>query len=63
MRIEVDEDLCCGAGSCVLAAPTVFDQNDDDGTVLLLDPAPGAELGAAVREAAARCPTAAIRVV
>ncbi|MFJ9927509.1 MULTISPECIES: ferredoxin [Streptomyces] len=63
MRIEIDEDLCCGAGSCVLAAPTVFDQNDDDGTVILLDPAPGAELRTAVREAAARCPTAAIRVV
>ncbi|QLJ03461.1 ferredoxin [Streptomyces sp. NEAU-sy36] len=62
MRIEIDEELCCGAGSCVLAAPTVFDQNDD-GTVVLLDPAPGAGLRTAVREAAARCPTAAIRVV
>ncbi|MFI9802964.1 ferredoxin [Streptomyces sp. NPDC052301] len=63
MRIEIDKDLCCGAGTCVLAAPAVFDQNDDDGTVVLLDAAPGAGQRAAVEEAAARCPTAAIRVV
>ncbi|MEU5537864.1 ferredoxin [Streptomyces sp. NPDC020362] len=63
MRIEIDEDLCCGAGTCVLAAPAVFDQNDDDGTVILLHATPGAEQRAAVEEAAERCPTAAIRFV
>ena len=63
MRIEIDEELCCGAGTCVLAAPTVFDQNDEDGTVILLDAAPADDLRAEVREAATRCPTAAIRDV
>ncbi|QLE75750.1 ferredoxin [Streptomyces rectiverticillatus] len=62
MRIEIDKDLCCGAGTCVLIAPEVFDQNDEDGTVILLDATPGAEQQAAVREAAEQCPTAVIRI-
>ncbi|MGK5545883.1 ferredoxin [Streptomyces sp. URMC 127] len=62
MKIEIDTDLCCGAGMCALVAPGVFDQNDEDGTVILLDPAPAAEQHAAVREAAGRCPTAVIRI-
>ncbi|WP_101258230.1 ferredoxin [Streptomyces barkulensis] len=60
MKITVDEDKCCGAGSCVLAAPDVFDQRDEDGVVVLLDPAPAGHLHTAVREAAAVCPAAAI---
>ncbi|MEU6148854.1 ferredoxin [Actinosynnema sp. NPDC047251] len=60
MKITVDEDRCCGAGSCVLLAPEVFDQRDEDGVVLLLDPAPGADLHAAVTEAANVCPAGAI---
>jgi ferredoxin len=62
MRIEIDKDLCCGAGTCVLLAPDVFDQDDEDGTVILLDATPGAELRAAVEKAAERCPTAVIRI-
>ncbi|WP_424892817.1 ferredoxin [Streptomyces sp. XH2] len=62
MRIEIDKDLCCGAGTCVLVAPGVFDQDDEDGTVILLDAAPGAEQRAAVEEAAERCPTAVISI-
>lgn len=63
MRIEVDLDLCVGGGQCVLAAAEVFDQRDEDGVVVLLDEAPRAELHEAVREAAIRCPAAAIRVI
>ncbi|CAL9486188.1 ferredoxin [Streptomyces sp. enrichment culture] len=62
MKLSVDEDKCCGAGACVLAAPEVFDQRDEDGVVMLLDDAPGADQHAAVREAAAMCPAAAIEV-
>ena len=40
MKITVDEDKCCAAGSCVLAAPDVFDQRDEDGIVVLLDAEP-----------------------
>lgn len=60
MKITVDEDKCCGAGQCVLLASDVFDQREDDGIVELLDPEPGAELHATVREAADMCPAAAI---
>ncbi|MFF5565760.1 ferredoxin [Streptomyces sp. NPDC012623] len=62
MNVTVDEDKCCGAGQCVLIAPEVFDQRDDDGIVVLLDAAPPQEQHAAVREAAAVCPAAAIEL-
>jgi ferredoxin len=62
MHIVIDEEKCCGAGQCVLAAPDVFDQRDEDGVVILLDADPGAEQHAAVREAAALCPAAVIAV-
>ncbi|MFE4059271.1 ferredoxin, partial [Streptomyces sp. NPDC059096] len=42
MRVTVDQESCVGAGQCVLNAPDVFDQ-DDDGFVVLLNEAPGAE--------------------
>ncbi|WP_328315688.1 ferredoxin [Streptomyces sp. NBC_00388] len=63
MNIHIDFDKCCGAGQCVLAAPDVFDQRDDDGVVVLLDADPSADRLDAVREAAAVCPAAAIEVV
>jgi ferredoxin len=62
MKISVDEDRCCGAGTCVLLAPDVFDQREDDGIVILLDAAPAEALHATVREAANVCPAAAITV-
>lgn len=62
MKISVDEDKCCGAGQCVLLAPEVFDQRDDDGIVLLLDEEPAEQHHAIVREAASVCPAAAIEV-
>ncbi|MDH6128106.1 ferredoxin [Kitasatospora sp. GP82] len=61
MRVTLDQDKCCGAGTCVLSAPDVFDQ-DDDGIAILLDPTPPAHLAAGVRDAATRCPAAAIRL-
>lgn len=60
MKIAVDEDKCCGAGQCVLLAPDVFDQRDEDGIALLLTERPDKEQHEAVREAAALCPAAAI---
>ena len=62
MKIFVDEEKCCGAGSCVLLAPDVFEQREDDGIVILLDDSPAAELHGVVREAANVCPGVAIRV-
>ncbi|WP_433565200.1 ferredoxin [Nocardia sp. CA-151230] len=62
MKIHIDRNRCCGSGLCVVAAPEVFDQRDEDGTVVLLDPGPAEELLPRVLDAAARCPALAIRV-
>ncbi|MEV4460936.1 ferredoxin [Microbispora sp. NPDC049633] len=62
MKVVVDEAKCCGAGQCALIAPEVFDQRDEDGVVVLLEPEPAEDLHTAVREAAAVCPAAAIQV-
>lgn len=62
MHISIHEEKCCGAGQCVLAAPEIFDQRDEDGVVVLLDAAPAEGHHAAAREAAAVCPAAAIEV-
>ncbi|GGL93326.1 ferredoxin [Streptomyces fumigatiscleroticus] len=62
MKITVDDEKCCGAGQCVLIAPEVFDQRDDDGIVVLLDAEPPAGQYDAVRESASVCPAAAIHL-
>ncbi|APU15663.1 MULTISPECIES: ferredoxin [Actinoalloteichus] len=62
MHVDVDTQKCCGAGQCVLLAPAVFDQREDDGIVLLLDADPPEGQHGPVREAAAVCPGMAITV-
>ncbi|MEV0211194.1 ferredoxin [Streptomyces sp. NPDC050788] len=60
MHIDIDKDVCIGAGQCALAAPNVFTQ-DDDGFSMLL---PSSENGTAedpmTREASRACPVGAI---
>ncbi|MFG1604847.1 ferredoxin [Actinoplanes sp. NPDC049265] len=63
MRIEADEAKCVAAGQCVVVAPDVFDQRNDDGIVVVLEEMPDPRQHDAVREAAAICPAAAIRLV
>jgi ferredoxin len=63
MKVEVDEPKCVASGQCVLLAPEVFDQREEDGIVVLLDETPGPELHDAVRESAGVCPAAAIHLV
>ncbi|MER5451784.1 ferredoxin [Streptomyces sp. NPDC002766] len=61
MRIDIDKDVCIGAGQCALSAPGVFTQDDDGFSTLL----PGREDGGGdpmVREAARACPVGAIAV-
>ncbi|MFF0739547.1 ferredoxin [Streptomyces sp. NPDC004111] len=63
-EVRVDRDRCIGAGMCALTAPDVFDQDIEDGLVLLLRtrlPHTDPELEAA-REAAGMCPAEAISV-
>jgi ferredoxin len=63
VEVELDEPKCVAAGQCVLAAPDVFDQRDEDGVAVVLDDRPDPGLLDGVREAAALCPAAAIRLV
>lgn len=60
MNVTVDRERCCGAGNCVILAPEVFDQRDEDGTVVLLDPTPPEALAGSVGEAVDQCPGRAI---
>jgi ferredoxin len=62
MNVTVDDGKCCGAGTCVLLAPEVFDQREDDGIVMLLDAKPPERLHGIVREAASVCPAGAIQL-
>ncbi|MEU9361043.1 ferredoxin [Streptomyces sp. NPDC048301] len=63
MHIEFDEPRCVAAGQCAMVAPDVFDQRDEDGVAVVLDASPSAEHHDSVREAAAVCPAAALRLV
>ncbi|MFF5475785.1 ferredoxin [Streptomyces sp. NPDC012935] len=59
--IDIDHDLCVGAGQCAMVAPSVFTQDDDGFSSLI----PGREDGGGdpmVREAARACPVSAITV-
>ena len=63
MRVELDEPKCVASGQCVMAAPEVFDQRDEDGIAFVLAEEPPTDTIDEVREAVAICPAAAIRLV
>ena len=63
MRIQVDRDRCRGAGQCAQTAPELFDQSEDDGTVVVLDEQPPPAFQVQARLAAALCPNSVIRLV
>ncbi|MFD0000069.1 ferredoxin [Nocardia sp. NPDC127526] len=58
VHITADRNRCIGAGMCTLLAPQVFDQDEDDGRVQLLDPEPPD--GRALRDALNACPSGAL---
>ena len=62
MRIVVDVERCRGAGLCALTAPEVFDQDEDDGTVVVLVDEPPSDLHESVALAARLCPNSVIRL-
>ncbi|GAA4517060.1 MULTISPECIES: ferredoxin [Nonomuraea] len=63
MKIEADTNVCIGAGMCALTVPEVFDQSEEDGTVVLLQPVPPAELEEGARRAVTLCPSGALKAV
>ena len=62
MKVTVDQDKCVASGQCVLTVSDVFDQREEDGIVVLLNPSPPAGLAEDVKQAAALCPALAITV-
>ena len=61
MKIEADREVCIQAGNCVMAADTLFDQDDDGIVVVLVDEVPEDEEDHA-RAAVKLCPSQALRV-
>lgn len=59
MRVGVERDLCEGNAVCVGIAPDVFDLDDRDQVILLLEDVP-AERESDVEQAIAQCPRAAL---
>jgi ferredoxin len=62
MRIEINRSRCIAAGQCVLKAPLVFDQDEQDGIVILRTDSPAPELRDSARLAARVCPSEAITI-
>ena len=64
MKVHADRDVCIQAGNCVMAADTLFDQ-DDDGIVVVLV-GPGSQVPAdeedKAREAVRLCPSQALTI-
>jgi ferredoxin len=59
IRIEVNRETCSGFGTCLVAADSIFDL-DDEGLVVLKEALVGDDQLAAVRQATYDCPTDSI---
>jgi ferredoxin len=59
LKFVAEKDKCIGAGTCVVIAPDIFDQ-DDDGIVHILNEEVGEDRRAAVNEAIDFCPARAL---
>ncbi len=60
MRIDADRERCIGAGMCALTAPDVFDQDDEDGRVVVRTQRPLPKDRQAVQRALMACPSGAL---
>jgi ferredoxin len=63
MKVTADREVCIGSGNCVFSAPAVFDQDDDEGLVVVLVAQVDPQDGDAVHDAVAHCPSGALRIV
>lgn len=59
MRVVVDMTMCVGNALCMVAAPEVFEVQED-GSLTLLQKNPSEELRGKVEDAARLCPAQAI---
>ena len=60
-KVQVSQDLCIGCGLCNSLVPSVFEMGDDGLAKATVDVVADAD-DAAVEDAAASCPVAAITV-
>lgn len=61
MRITVDYGKCTGLGMCEAAAPELFEVQGD-GSLVVLNEHPGADLREHLEAAIASCPTEALQL-
>ncbi len=62
MRVEVDLAACQGYVCCVMAAPEIFDVDEESAKVVLLAAEPADSLRPKVEEAVRSCPSGALRL-
>ncbi len=62
MRIIADTTRCVGAGQCVLTDPDVFDQDEAEGTVVVLVEHPADGQLDHARQAVRFCPSQALSI-
>ena len=62
MKVQLDLDACQGYVCCVIAAPEVFDVDDDSGLATLKQEHPDEGLRSKVERAVRDCPTNAIAI-
>ncbi|RDI52915.1 ferredoxin [Nocardia mexicana] len=62
MELTVIREYCIGGGMCALTAPELFDQDAEEGKVVVLAEAATAEQREALVRAVEACPSGAIRL-
>jgi len=61
MKVTVDETLCTGCSVCFTDAPEVFEMGSD-GLAKVVNAGPEGDLAGKAKDAAANCPSEAIRI-
>jgi ferredoxin len=62
MQIQVDRERCIGSGLCALKLPSVFEQDNDEGLVVLLNETGGTHTREELAATAYGCPSQAISI-
>ena len=62
MKIIADTEMCASSGMCALTAPDLFDQDDEEGRVVLLADEIGDDQAEDARDAVRLCPSGALRL-